>query len=313
MDVNDIVGKTIGNYEVLAYSRHTLTGTSKKYKRRFYTCKCSLCGTELEASRESILRSIGIERHKRCCKRKELEQLIGKRFQYVTVIAVDAETSGSQDKRVLCRCDCGAEHSYAAYRLKADRIGCPDCASKRVSSALITHGYMAGYKLKDGTQVDESQKLNIKIYQVWDRCRHTIAGLCDEWKDINVFAEWYRQQPNIEKERAHIARRDTGQPASPSNCYITCVTITATGMFEAFGISATLQEWAKLAGLNITTLQHRIYSGMDIYDAVTRPYGVSPRKPKKLQAFYAKWDENKFRLQLAVDKLIAESEQFDNP
>ena len=44
-------------------------------------------------------------------------------------------------------------------------------------------------------------------------------------------------------------------------------------LYEAWGYTAKLSEWAKMFDIEVTTLRHRIYVGMPFEEALTKPKG----------------------------------------
>jgi hypothetical protein len=141
------------------------------------------------------------------------ENLIGKRFGYLTVISLN-----SKDKRGsswLCRCDCGNEIILGTTRLIGTEKRKPNrsCGCKA--------------RKRNGNSVKHS-----RLYQAWTsmlyRCykpthvsyeRYGAKGVtvCEEWREsFDSFLEW--ALGNGYTDTLTLDRIDSTKPYSPDNC-----------------------------------------------------------------------------------------------
>lgn len=120
----DITGQRFGKLIVTGPAGY---GWNGRQKISLWECRCD-CGN-ICAVPGYLLKS---GRRKSCgCIRSTPDQLIGKRFGKLTVIAEDLDNNTTLHK-VICRCECGREKSVAIRDLKNGRI--TSCGCDKVSS-----------------------------------------------------------------------------------------------------------------------------------------------------------------------------------
>lgn len=88
--------------------------------------------------------------------------------------------------------------------------------------------------------------------------------VCDEWLSIENFEKWVKEHPYF--EGATLDRINVDGDYEPSNCrWATMVeqdnNRRNTLYIEWNGESHTISEWAKITGLNRSTLNNRYYRG----------------------------------------------------
>lgn len=115
--------------------------------------------------------------------------LKGQRFGNLTVIE-DVGNAGIS--KWLCKCDCGAETVVYGSNLTSGQTKSCGCLKKK-------HG--------------DSRS---KLYNIY--CQMTRIGMCDEWKEYEVFKVWASE--NGYSEGVRIIRKDVSQPYSPENCEV---------------------------------------------------------------------------------------------
>lgn len=117
-----------------------------------------------------------------------------------------------------------------------------------------------------------------KLYEVWYSMRKRCSNpksqhyaeygargirVCAEWEnDFSVFRDWATSNGYV--EGLTIDRIDNNGNYEPNNCrwvdrYVQCNNQRTTVHIEYNGETHTLHEWAKIIGINPTTLYHRIY------------------------------------------------------
>lgn len=139
------------------------------------------------------------------------EDLAGRRFSRLTVLAKDAERVDRP--RWVCQCDCGAIKSAAAYLLKCGKTrscGCLDADRKR--TATIRHGFN-----------------RTPTYATWanmlGRCKNPNRpdyknyggrgiSVCERWLDFRNFLADMGEKPHS----MSIDRIDNDGNYEPSNC-----------------------------------------------------------------------------------------------
>lgn len=88
--------------------------------------------------------------------------------------------------------------------------------------------------------------------------------VCDEWLNIENFEKWVKEHPYF--EGATLDRINTDGDYEPSNCRWATMAEQDnnrrnTLYIEWNGESHTISEWAKITGLNRSTLKNRYYRG----------------------------------------------------
>lgn len=89
--------------------------------------------------------------------------------------------------------------------------------------------------------------------------------VCEEWHDINKFAEWC--EASGYQEGLTIDRINTDGDYEPSNCRWATKKEQAnnrcnTPKVTIDGVTKTLEEWAVFSGINCSTLKNRYWDGV---------------------------------------------------
>ncbi len=161
----DIIGKVFGKWIIIDE-----VGKDKK-SQRLIKCKCE-CGTE----KVHTLTTLKLQRTIQCksCRMKEhnkVEDVIGKKFGSWLVLHEVAVKN--DNRRFLCKCDCGREKEVDGYRLRKQQSeSCPNCRVK-------THGMSYTKTFKVWSDIlSRCNNPNNKNY-------HNYGGrgiaVCNEW------------------------------------------------------------------------------------------------------------------------------------
>ena len=105
--------------------------------------------------------------------------------------------------------------------------------------------------------------------------------VCDEWHDIQNFEKWVKDNPFF--KGATLDRIDSNGDYEPSNCrwatmYEQDNNRRNTIKIEWNGETHTISQWAKITGLNRSTLNNRYYRGIR-GDELFRPV-IEKKTPK---------------------------------
>lgn len=252
----DLTGRTYGKLTVL---RKTSDRNSAGCV--MWECRCE-CGT-VKSFSTNVLNGGKV---KSCgCGQNKLEDLRGKRFGRLTVIALDKYEPTSHSTRWFCRCDCGKEKRVLASCLKSGKVTSCGCySSEQKSRRSKTHGY--------GNED--------RLYRIWSgmksRCyspddrnyqRYGARGveICPEWRsDFMTFRTWAVSHGY--EDSLSIDRLDNDGPYSPDNCrWATKRTQNnnrRTNVYITYnGETRTAAEWARITGIKEATLVMRKRNG----------------------------------------------------
>lgn len=234
-----------------------------------WRCRCD-CGNEAIVMASALKNG----RKKSCgCRQGSFQDHTGETFGYLTAIRCVGR-SNDGNPIWLCRCKCGKLHEATARNLVHGHV--KSCGCKRSEGTRTTHG-----------QSDS------RLYRVWNgmkqRCMnpnntewHNYGGrgisVCDEWMNFEAFRTWAEAngyEPDAKYGKCTIDRIDTDGNYEPNNCrwvdYIvhgnnrrghTSITVN--------GESHTIAEWARLNGLNPSTIRSRLHDGWEPERAVTQ-------------------------------------------
>ena len=200
----------------------------------------------------------------------------------------------------LCRCDCGREF-YARCRDFSRKKSCGCMTSELISKGSIKHGGSFD-----------------RLYHVWDsmkqRCDNPKnrgyknyggrgISVCPGWYDYQTFREWSLSNgydETAKRGECTLDRIDVNGNYEPSNCrWVNTVTqgnnrrdnITITHNGETH----TVAEWARIIGMNKSTLKRRLLCGWSEEDALTIPIMPNWWSHKRMGVDYEKRNKGKQR------------------
>lgn len=173
----------------------------------------------------------------------------------------------------LCQCDCGIRKPVRASHLRAGTSRSCGCIQRETAANL---------KLKHG-------KAHIAEYKIWSQMRtrcgnpnaqkyHVYGGrgitVCERWAS---FANFYADMGPRPSSKHSIDRfPDNNGNYEPGNCRWATqreqMNNLRTSRWLTFdGVTHTLTEWARLLGLNPSTLAGRLDRGWSVEDAFRKP------------------------------------------
>ena len=253
-----ITGERFGNLTVIGFDH------VDKHRASCWLCECD-CGKQVVVTRHSLIS--GKTKSCGCQKRgPAMEDITGKRFGRLTVIRFD-HTDQYRNSYWLCECDCGNKTLVTRGGLISGNTTSCGCYNKeRVSEASTIHGF--------------SRTL---LYKVWrdirTRCEnpnstayHRYGGrgieMCDEWKMFEKFKDWAIKSGYSKDLTIDRINNDVGY--NPDNCrwvdWKTQGNNRSTNRnIEFNGHMHTIAEWARILGVNDSTLRSRI-SRNDMHD-----------------------------------------------
>ena len=200
----------------------------------------------------------------------KLNDLVGKRFGYLTVLYRDEDQvskSGKRRVRWACKCDCGNEISVISDNLTTGKTRSCGCMKQKMRAVTCEYEYVH----------------NTRLYGIWnsmkDRCFNENAApykhyggrgisVCDEWKhNFKSFREW--AYSNGYEENLTIDRIDNNDDYSPSNCRWVDRTAQANNrrsnrLLTYNGETHNVTQWASILNVNASLLFNRVYAGKTV-------------------------------------------------
>jgi hypothetical protein len=197
------LGQTFGHWTVVALARVIIPS------QQFWTCECS-CGNRRDVRSDNLLN--GRSRHCGCSKSPRWEDLSGKVYGRLTVVAFDHVTPYRHGTRTYwrCKCSCGTEKIIRSDGLKGgDNVS---CGCKKVEQ-LTTHG-------------DTGTPEHSAWLALFDRCRNPNnesfkdygargINICERWENYENFLADMGRKPTPKHSIERVRNNDGYQP---DNC-----------------------------------------------------------------------------------------------
>lgn len=200
------------------------------------------------------------------------KDMIGRRFNRLTVIGLDTSERKDPSRMFVCQCDCGNITTVRYTRLVRGEIKSCGCLSK--DNHYKIHG-----------------QSHTRLYRIWSKMLRRCGDendkqfryyggrgitVCDEWRnDFVTFATWAHH--NGYNDKLTLDRIDVHQGYTPDNCrWATYATQSRhrsdTKLYTYNGDTMVLTDFAAKYGFNAETLRQRVVDyGMSIDDAINTP------------------------------------------
>ncbi len=199
-------------------------------------------------------------------------QMVGQQFGELIVIA-QAEHSKGSHRKWLCSCSCGRETTVATNNLRSGHTRSCGCLVKTTASNLRTKHGMS----------------KTRVYDIWlgmmSRCfnpknisysRYGAAGItvCPKWRSYTQFISDMGMPPG---DRYSLDRLDNTKGYCADNCRWATSEQQANNkrnnrVMTTGTQTLTLAQWAKLAGMNPTTLAYRLDKGYPLDVAISSEF-----------------------------------------
>lgn len=207
-----------------------------------------------------------------CCGKCKSENLIGKKFGRLVVIAFDEERTSDRRYKWICKCDCGNIKSVSGRSLKN------------------------GYTKSCGCITRRSYDAKSRLYHIWigmrSRCNSPKSDayknyggrgirVCDEWNnDFEIFQRWAIE--NGYASDLTIDRIDVDGDYEPLNCrWITrdeqAKNKRNNNSICIDGDERIIADWERIIGGSQGVIYHRLKSGWTEEKAI----GTKVRKTKR--------------------------------
>lgn len=210
---------------------------------------------------------------------------LGIKFYYLRVIAnaPDVKISGHRYRQYLMKCICGKEKVIPSQHLgRVKSCGCKH--RELVSAGHRTHG------LTNTTEFTIWQSMLSRCLNSNDANyrRYGARGItvCDSWAaSFQNFLDDMGKRPSQEYS---LDRIDNDGGYHPENCKWStkkeqAINRRNTRKLAFQGMSLTIEEWSKLTGLNINTINSRLCYGWCVEDVLTQPVAATWLRRRKRQ------------------------------
>lgn len=198
------------------------------------------------------------------------EELIGKRFGELTVIAKLPKDKTYERVRYECVCSCG-KHLIRTRKNLRSNSGCDECRNKKYGAGIRTRYY--------------------RLYRIWIsmrmRCSNTTDAnyknygkrgieVCKEWEDFNNFRNWAYSagySDDATRNECTLDRIDVNKSYCPENCRWTNSGIQALNKRKVKNKSGARGIWITRNGkynavISVKNKRHCLGTYTNIEDAI---------------------------------------------
>lgn len=256
-NVKDLSGQRFGRLVAVEYAG-----------RERWRCQCD-CGNS------KLVVTGNLKRHTRSCgciAKQPRSDLTGVRRGLLTVVAIHDRKGGHP--RWFCRCDCGGTSIITDYTLRHGTTMSCGCLSSRttIGDRVRIHGKTScpEYKVWCGMKRRCLNRNERSYVQYGGRG----ISICARWANsFEAFLEDMGARPSIRHE---VDRIDNNGNYEPGNCRWLLKAKQAQNRrnntyITHDGKTLCLMEWQRITGIKYATIQHRIYRGWSVSDALTIP------------------------------------------
>lgn len=193
------------------------------------------------------------------------QEMIGRRFGRLTVIAESEKKSKNRQTRWVCQCDCGtiAPSVNGSHLRSGITKSCGCFKREETIKRNFRHGlsYTRIHKIWEG--------MKTRCYNPKNRYFNHYGGrgitVCDEWMEsLQSFHDWAMK--NGYSDNLSIDRKDTNGNYCPENCRWVDMKTQQNNrrtniLVEINGKTQTLSQWATETGVKYRTLHARYRKG----------------------------------------------------
>lgn len=214
----------------------------------------------------------------------KVKDLIGKKFNYLTVIEQDLSKEYSRPYWI-CKCDCGNIISVCGKHLAYASTTFKSCGCLRKNRFYIDGRSNSQLYKRYKSIKDRCLNKNNKSYKYYGGRGIT---MCKEWiNDFTVFSNWAIN--NGYKNELTIDRINNNKGYCPENCRWTTIeeqhNNTRKNRNYIFnGEKMTISQISKLCNVNYETLRHRLNIGLTIEQATKLPIQKGIKKTSLLKS-----------------------------
>lgn len=207
-----------------------------------------------------------------------LEDYVGERVWYFTVLGLDPENS-KKSRKWLFRCKCGNFVAQEPSRVIQGYIrscGCMNHHRKGSGNSVYKNPFYNTWK-------SMMRRCYYKRHESYKNYGARGITVCDEWHDPHAFVKWATDTKPDSNEKLSIERIDSAKAYSPENCtWATRLQQTRnrrnTVYWTIDGETKTLGEWCEQYGIKYQVVRARHYQcGWDMKHALETPVKQSGR------------------------------------
>lgn len=270
--LKDLTGQKFGRWLVIGHADGSLSGAAR------WLCRCE-CGVERSVLYSNLRKGIS----KGCGCRKQHEDLTGRRFGRLTVIA----EAGKRRSGVYlweCRCDCGGGASVVGAMLRNGHTKSCGCLMREVVGAMnLKHGHARltspQHPLYD-TWLNMNQRCSNPKNPGYPNYGGRGISVCRAWRDsFERFLVDVGERPSKDHS---LDRIDNDGHYEPGNVrWATRVrqnrNARSNRILEFNGQAMCVNAWAERLGISTRTLQGRLRRGWPTEKALAAPVQTHKR------------------------------------
>lgn len=203
---------------------------------------------------------------------RRVRDLKGNRYGRLTV---ESFSHAGKDAVWHCICDCGNTVNVRRGNLVTGSTKSCGCLKiERIKSANTTHGHSVGGKMSRAYNIHRMmlQRCYDKNHIAYERYGGRGIVVCDRWHIFQNFLD----DMGVPPEKHELDRIDNNGIYEKNNCRWVTRMIQGSNKrnninitFE--GVTLTMSQWARIRGISIDTLWHRLRAGWSTSKAISLP------------------------------------------